>query len=852
MRGTWKLNKWMFLDWRGYLLGIALVALVTILKYYIPISSERLIFYSLAIAPVALFFGIGPAVFTAIISALVHNFFFVPPLYTFGLSIPGAQSLVILLIIGVIISLLSWTLKQHSVFSSAVADNAPNPIVVTNPDTSIKYVNPALERLTGFTSKELIGRKSPYPWWPPENHSQFEAENVSGRKKQNNRYERCYRKKNGEQFWVEVNISTVKDKSGIEYYLANWVDITERKMAEMRLIQSEEKLRRVFASISDGIVITDLDGNILDGNDNILKMLKASSINEIIGKNTLDFVNPDNHSRLLQQRQEALQGDPVLDVQYNVKRLDGTTFLAEVTSTIAIDKAGAPLFRVISCRDITERQRAEEAIRKSELQLEKLFEVMAEGVILWDTNLRGVRWNAEAERIFRMRREDTEGQPFNWSDWTVPPQWQLIDSDGALIPEEGRASFLALKEKRAVKDQEAGLKWPDGSITWIIANAVPLFDAHGNIEGVLGTFRDATIRRQILDRVRQSELQFQKLFDSLSEGVSLVNPDGRVIKSNPADSQILGLSADETRNHQFRIPHLKHIYPDGREMLLEETATYRAFKTRCPTTNPEVGIIRMDGSVLWISVNVVPLLDEKGEVTGAVRVITDITEQKRLREEREQFTRKLLEVQEEERKRIARELHDDAAQNLALIVLELDHLLSGGHDLSAKVIKNLQHLRDDADRTQQEVRRYSHELRPGVLDYLGLEAALEGLVEDVNARGPMRASLEIEGQGERLPDETELALFRIAQESINNVWKHSEATRATISLRYELDKVILTIEDNGKGFQVDEKPAVEGVGGLGLIGMKERAQLIGANLKIKSNPGKGTTISAAVSISTNN
>jgi len=139
------------------------------------------------------------------------------------------------------------TLRESEEFSSSLEENSPNPITVVSPDTSIKYVNPALEKLTGFSSAEVIGRKSPYPWWPEEKQQQYSRRFEEAMRKGTYRLERLFQRKNGEQFWVEVTSIPVRDNGGVKYFLSNWVDITERKQADeklQKLYKHEKELRQ--------------------------------------------------------------------------------------------------------------------------------------------------------------------------------------------------------------------------------------------------------------------------------------------------------------------------------------------------------------------------------------------------------------------------------------------------------------------------------------------------------------------------------------------------------------------------------------------------------------------------------
>jgi len=183
------------------------------------------------------------------------------------------------------------------------------------------------------------------------------------------------------------------------------------------------------------------------------------------------------------------------------------------------------------------------------------------------------------------------------------------------------------------------------------------------------------------------------------------------------------------------------------------------------------------------------------------------------------------------------------------MTLELDSLLDGKFKLSEGVRSRLKRLRDEAERAQKEVRRFSHELRPAVLDNLGLEAALETLISDLNTSGSLNAVLEIKGTARRLPPDIELSLFRITQEAINNCRKHAQADSVIIKLHYEENRVRLDIRDNGRGFDIRTEPARSfRTGHLGLISMQERARLVGGNVHIHSRPGAGTTVNVEVPV----
>ena len=226
------------------------------------------------------------------------------------------------------------------------------------------------------------------------------------------------------------------------------------------------------------------------------------------------------------------------------------------------------------------------------------------------------------------------------------------------------------------------------------------------------------------------------------------------------------------------------------------------------------------------------------------QIARDASNEKQMRESLTYYLQQAIRSQEEERRRIARELHDETAQDLAALSRQIDTITSkGARLLSSKDVVLLEELHQQADRALEGVRRFSQDLRPSILDDLGLVPALEWLASDLEQHFRIRVNFEVKGEVNRFAPEVELVLFRIAQEALRNIWKHSDASQAWIGLECLDDSTVLTIGDNGKGFELPEKVAeLAPVGKLGLVGMQERARLVGAHLTVTSEPSEGTII----------
>jgi signal transduction histidine kinase len=253
----------------------------------------------------------------------------------------------------------------------------------------------------------------------------------------------------------------------------------------------------------------------------------------------------------------------------------------------------------------------------------------------------------------------------------------------------------------------------------------------------------------------------------------------------------------------------------------------------------EIELLSAIGNQIGAAVENARLYQQQQEVAEQLRSM-----QENLRYYLHQATK----AQEEERKRISRELHDDTIQDLVVLSRQLDALASN-KELSEGSRRDLEGLWQRTDDIIKEVRRLSQDLRPAALDRLGLLPALERLASDVADYSGIEIKVKFNGEERRLNEEAELILFRITQEAVRNVWRHAQATKAEIEVNFEKGRVRVVVSDNGEGFEIPDKlGALARDGKLGLAGMQERAQLIGGELVVKSTPGKGSAVTVEVPV----
>jgi signal transduction histidine kinase len=285
-------------------------------------------------------------------------------------------------------------------------------------------------------------------------------------------------------------------------------------------------------------------------------------------------------------------------------------------------------------------------------------------------------------------------------------------------------------------------------------------------------------------------------------------------------------------------------------MAHEECPMARTLKEKRPVLGEEIMIQRQDGNMYHLLPYPSPLFSAEGELTGAINVLIDITERKNIyaklvktEMDIRNFAKQQNNLLEDERSRIAREIHDEFGQQLAGIKMSLSSLIrTGNPDMNNPDINASEMVRsmiNEVDNTMQSLRKFATELRPGILDTLGLVASIEWLVEEFENKTGIRCQLHINVQEYFFEKALSTCFFRICQEALTNILKHARASEVTIQITQHDNNLKLTIADNGEGI-VSEK--LDNPFSMGILGMRERANLVGARLSITSEKNSGTII----------
>jgi PAS domain S-box-containing protein len=435
-----------------------------------------------------------------------------------------------------------------------------------------------------------------------------------------------------------------------------------------------------------------------------------------------------------------------------------------------------------------------------------------------------------------------------------------------------------LKEQRVVGlANDTALMARDGREVPIEDSAAPILDAAGNVTGVVLVFHDVTQKRQAQAALRESEEKFRSAFANAAIGFAMTAPDGRFADANATYCAITGYSVDELRALAF--PQL--IHPDDQAGNMELMG--RIFSGEIADFAIENRYVRKDGRPVWVRKSVSLVRSAQGVPQWTIVLIEDITMRKRAEEavrqrtlELQQLTgtlerrvqdrtgelananealrnlsSRLLSAHEEERKRVAGEIHDVIGACLGAIKFKVEGALRSAADGAPHPLTDsLKVVIPVIQEGIEECRRIQQDLRPSMLDDLGLLPTLSWFCRRFQTiYSGIRVEQLIAVSEEEIPGPRKIVLYRVTQEAMNNIAKHSKADVVRLCLQKTDGRIELMIEDNGKGFDAGQAFVSENARrGLGLTSMKERVEFSGGSFQVESVEGKGTTIRASWAI----
>ena len=348
--------------------------------------------------------------------------------------------------------------------------------------------------------------------------------------------------------------------------------------------------------------------------------------------------------------------------------------------------------------------------------------------------------------------------------------------------------------------------------------------------------------RLVAQKLAVSERNYRRLFENASDAIWTHDLVGNIIAANKASEELTGYSVEELTKMNAR------DFLSDESLALAGHLRRKLFQKETVEQPYEQRLIKKDGTeaILMVATS---LVTENGKPSGFQHIARDVTKERWMQDNLRHYLQQITRAQEEERNRIARDLHDDTAQALYALTRQVDNFVRSNSNLPVDNAAFLKDLGEQISKVLQGVRRFSQDLRPSILDDLGLLATLRWLVGELKERCGIEAELRVLGVERRLAPHVELMLFRIVQEALRNIERHAEASKVKVETNFGEGEIRVSISDNGKGFKLSgDLGDLPRVGRLGLAGMEERARLLGGRLRIQTEPDKGTAVMIEVPI----
>lgn len=644
--------------------------------------------------------------------------------------------------------------------------------------------------------------------------------------------------------WVETFKTPIIDAHGNVLGTVGFAsDITARKQAdEAKLRERDLRFRGTLEQVGVGIIHVSLDGHFKQINQKFCEIIGYAR-EELMHKSFQDIIFPDDLDESIHYILELLADEiPSFSMEKRYVRKDRSLVWVNLTVSLLRDADGTPTYTIGVIEDITERKQAERRLTESEEKLRSLFAVLPIGVSILDKQQAIQEFNPALGEILGL---------------TVPgllenayQKRKYLHADGTLFSPDEFPSYRALKEQNIIPPVEIAVVKEDNSIIWTEVTAAPL---HYPEMACVVITTDITERKQnelkrqqLSDQISRYAEEVSDLYEHAPCGYHSIDKDGLFLRINVTELKWLGYTRDELVGKR-RLPDLM-----SHASLANFHLTFPQFKKTGEIRDLEVDLIRKDGTLLPVLISATALYDADGNYIASRSTVYDMTERKKMEQERidylsrlEAVSHNLVATQEDMRRRLSSELHDRTSPNLAAIEINLNILSKNlPQDNLTGLAESLEDTRALIADTAASIREICSDMRPPLLDYAGLTAAVESYAQQFARRTGIAVQFDCDNCEARYTPEFESLLFRIFQEALTNCAKHAHATAVSVMLSVG-SPVIMTIADDGIGFDPVQLGR-SGQVGLGLLNMREMAEIAGGTLTIESTEGKGTRIAVEV------
>lgn len=714
--------------------------------------------------------------------------------------------------------------QQTTSLLAAIVDHSDDAIISKKLDGTLISWNKSAERLFGYKAEEAIGRHITLIV-PPDRCS--EEESILRRVALGERvdhFETIRRRRDGTDLDVSLTISPIRDAAGSVIGASKVArDITERKRAERAL--SEQA--RLLDLSNDAIVIRDADDRVTYWNRAATE-LYGFTHQEALGRVTHELLQTQFPAPL-EWINEQLHHDERWRGELVHIRKDGTK--AIVNSRWVLDqKADGSSWCILETNnDITKQKRTEKALRESEERFRAIVETTPECVKLISADGTLLQMNTSGLQMLGATFAD---------DLLGKSVYDLV------VPED-RGRFRAFNEA-VCRGQQGSLQFEivglEGKRRHMETHAAPLSTPDGTTVH-LAVSSDITQRKHAEQALRESEQRYRVITEAAPIMVWMAGLDKLCYYFNKSWLDFVGRSLDQECGNGWT----RGVHPDDFDRCLQ---VYESSFEACRSFEMQYRLKHHSGQYRWILDHGVPRFAPDGTFEGYVGGCLDIHNQKEAEEKARSVdvSLQLMSSQDEERRHIARELHDTAGQTLTVLGINLAQLVQNTARRAPELAGEAERIQETVQQLHREIRTTSYLLHPPLLDENGLQSAVSWYVQGLPERSGLEVRLDIPEDFGRLPSDMELVVFRLVQECLTNIHRHSESKTASIRMVRESNWVTLDIRDQGKGMSSTRLAEVQaGSSGLGIRGMRERLRQFDGSLNIESGDS-GTRIFARIPV----
>lgn len=725
-------------------------------------------------------------------------------------------------------------LEETQALFELLFESSPDANILTGENGHILALNRRAEKLFGYQRGVLIGKPISFLI------SEEGRENQLVLQEEDTSYERVAYRLDGSSFPVNIITSPLKTEHGT-LILRVVHDISEQKKAEQSLRASEARFHAIFDKASLGIQLLEAGGTILETNPAMQVMLGYTA-EELRGMSFHEFTYAQDLPKNLALYDSLLKGEIMqYQLEKRYRRKDGSLFWGRQNVSRYGEELGKPPYVIVLVDNINELKEADQALKTSEERFRTSVEALLDGFAI----LSAIRDRKGKIIDFCYEYVNEAGCRLNQRTREQQVGHSLLE----LLPNHGPTGILQRYAQVVETGEPLVMESFDYEDTFGSGElARRAFDAQifklG--DGIAISWHDVTPRKQAEEALRRQEALLRKVIETLPVGVWITDRDGKIQFGNEAGRQIWRGPENVTLDQYDQF--IGYWPATGKRIVGDEWAIWRALKHGLAVIEDEIIIQSFDGDRKTILNSAVPIRDENGEISGAILVNQDISERKQMQTELAEVQRKLLDKAEEERLHLARDLHDGPIQDLYGMSFQLKELLEqlqdcDARDLVDKASFNLQS-------TITSLRSIMSSLRPPTLTPFGLERTIRSHSETFQQMHPeIRLHLDLMRDGQKLPETVRIGLFRIYQESLNNIRRHAQAHNIFVRFEFDDQRVELTVQDDGIGFQVPNHWVVlPRQGHYGLVGMRERAEALGGQFELSSTPGKGTNFKVVVPV----